>query len=275
MYKIWEKGTSRQLACIEVGLRRLLLGEEGIYLNENVPGMTEVKEMFYTRLQSTFNKELLEVMSRSGHTSLPQARKVIWQVNESEKIKREEIEKRGEIYRKGMNSLIALYRLRHGYESNHLHSFQAARLITLDEFEGQRTTYLYNEVRAGCVVTVASPSVPRILKHEDSGTGTLRAYAVVGVLRGPDDKLWVITMPMTQVHGHEGLGMAAATDRCVVIELGICVRRAGASHICDDGCKIDSHSVHISHSKGILEGGCTKFGLEKATIHRIWRRIER
>ena len=56
--------------------------------------------------------------------------------------------------------------------------------------------------------------------------------------------------------------MAVAPDTCIVIELGTCVRRAGASHMCDDGCKTVSTPLYMSHSKLILEGG----------VYEIWTR---
>ena len=262
IFKVREGGSSRQRACSEVGLRRLLLGEEGVHLDENISGITEVKNVFHNALRSTFRKQVLDIMSKTGHTSLPHARRVLWRVNEREKVKDTLVNTTDSMYKKGRNLLIGLYGLRHGYEGSQLQCYEAARRVTTDLYEGQRPTYLYNEVRSGSVVSVASRTVGDIVREEDSGTGTLRAYAVVSVMRGPDGKLWVISRPMRQVRGHEGLGMAASAEKCVVVELCKSVRRAGASHICDDGCKPDHQSLRVTHSKGVLDGG----------LYEIWTR---
>ena len=174
----------------------------------------------------------------------------------------ENVEKLGPVHRRGKTMLVSLYGLRHGFEGTKLTCFEAARLVHFDTYEGQRNTYVYNEIRSGYVVSVPSLDALNILKEEDCGSGNMRAYAVVRVLRGPDGRLWTITMPMVEMKGREEVGMSASPEGCIVIELTKHVRRAGTSHICDDKCKPLERALGIKHSKEVLEGG----------VYEIWTR---
>ena len=255
LFKIWEGGTSRERACSELGLRRLLLGEEGMHLDERQAGVTEFKDMFHGAMRDAFREPIASMMGRSGHLSLPRARRVKWQVHETESLQPAVWDSLGPIFKKGTTLLGGHYNLRSGFESRSMSVFRAARLVHSDVYEGRRKTYKYNEIEKDCVVSCATAPAGWFVRADDIGGSSMRFYAVVAVVRGPDMKLWAITMPMASTGTDDGEGMRVEADGCTVVELADGVRRAGAAHVCDDACVPHRRGLQVKHSARVCDGG--------------------
>ena len=93
LFQIWSQGTSKERACSEIGLRRLLLGEGAVHLNEEENGVTEFQDRFQSSMKTSFREPTMDMMRECGHLSLPRARRVVWQVMDSDKMKEEKWER--------------------------------------------------------------------------------------------------------------------------------------------------------------------------------------
>ena len=264
LFKIWEGGTSRERACAELGLRRLLLGEEGMHLNERDHDASEFRRDFHGAIREAFRAPIITFMGRCPHLSLPRARTVTWKVHDSEELKDEDEEKLGAVFRKGRAVLTRHYGMRAGYNSDAFSAYTAARLVHSDMYEGAgvRRTYMHNEVSYGSVVSCPTAFNGEVVVEEVCGGGLMRFYAVLCVMRGPDGKLWAIAMPMLRAQSSRGGGMRASLRDVSVVQLCEAVRRAGAAHICDEQCVPHRRQLHVTHSARVCDGG----------LYELWTR---
>ena len=51
--------------------------------------MTEFKDRFHIAMKTSFREPTMDMMRECGHLSLPRARRVVWQVMDSDKMKEE------------------------------------------------------------------------------------------------------------------------------------------------------------------------------------------
>ena len=76
LYSTWMSGDSNERLCSEVGLRRLILGEEGMILDERQSGAESLQQDFQAALRSKFRPPNTTSMGKCGHVKLPRAREV-------------------------------------------------------------------------------------------------------------------------------------------------------------------------------------------------------
>ena len=255
LFKVWERGRSRERACAENGLRRLLLGEVGIHMDERQAGVTELKHEFVTLLQRALRKPVPEMMAKHSHISLPGATNTVWTVQRAHEIELDDTAHDVQLLRKGWSMVVGKYRLRPGYETSLIKMYKAARLQHVDKYEEKRRSYAFNEIQQGSVISVATNAKGNTITSDLCGQGSLRVYAVVIVLRGPDDKLWVASLRMKKSNALYGSGMCLAGEDCVLIELSDAVRRAGAMHMCDENCIPHPKKLDVTHSNTVLGKG--------------------
>ena len=261
LFKIWEGGTSRERACSEVGLRRLLLGEEAVYLDERAAGVTDLKAEFHSAMREAFREPTMSIMGANGHISLPRAQRIGWQVYDNDMVKNVDAAEMGTTFRRGRAKLAALYRLRSGYESRDLPVFTAARLVHWDLYEGKHRVYQHHEVVAGSVVSCVTECDGDVLK-DDGGGFKKRFVAVSHIFKGPDLKIWAIGRDMRPEGVAGGGGYRSDCESVVAVELCGGVRRAGAMHVCNENCVDGARGLRIMHSAGPCEGG----------LYRLWTR---
>jgi len=262
LFKIWESGTARERACAEVGLRRLLLGEEAVHLNERQQGVSDFRLEFHAAMRDAFRAPIISMMGRCGHLSLPRAQTVRWKVHEYDELKQADADKIEEPYQKGRAALMRHYGLRAGFSSDALCVYSAARLVHLAKYEGPRRSYKHNEVRHGHVVSCPTDSVADVIPEESCGGGLMRFFSVLCVMRGPDGRLWTVGAQMMRGTSNNGDGMCASVRDFAVVQLGDAVRRAGAAHICDERCVPHRRELSVKHSAGVCDGG----------LYELWTR---
>ena len=262
LFNIWQAGTSRERACSELGLRRLLLGEDAVHLSERQHDVSAFKMEFHDAMRDAFRRPVLQMMGRSGHLSLPSARSVRWTVYTHERLKLAAVADLGDVFRRGHHIVAKEYGMRVGYSSESLQVFSAARLVHVDRYEGARRLYAHNQTTRGCILSCPTESEGDLIKEECGGR-TMRFFCLEGVVRGPDGRLWAVTAPMTQAlsSGTKRV-MRADRDKVTVVLLTDAVRRAGAAHVCDERCVSHPRQLRVKHSAGVEEGG----------MYEVWTR---
>jgi len=221
-----------------------------------------MKRQFEASIRRAFRRPVPEMMAKHSHISLPGARKTKWTVINANKVSLEDVSDHLQLVKRGRELLLGKYNLRSGYETSVITMFKAARLVHVDQFEGKRRSYAFNEVSQGTVLSVATGAEGNIITKELCGTSSLRAYAVVILVRGPDSALWAICVPMEKKVTQIGRGCCIVQDGCALVELSDAVRRAGAVHVCDENCRADPKKLEMCHSKGVLDGG----------LYEVWTR---
>ena len=93
----------------------------------------------------------------------------------------------------------------------------------------------------------------------------MRFFAVVAVVKGPDNKLWAVTKAMARARSDLHNAVKARVADGVALQLTADVRRAGAAHLCDDHCVYSQRRLHVHHSATVCDGGlyelwCAKDG---------------
>ena len=76
LFKIWEGGSGWDRACAELVLRFLMLGEEGMLLDERQERGSEVKIEFHSAMREAFGAPIIRMMGWFAHLSLPRARDI-------------------------------------------------------------------------------------------------------------------------------------------------------------------------------------------------------
>ena len=104
----------------------------------------------------------------------------------------------------------------------------------------------------------------RVVRQFEVGCAEMRFYGVYGIFQSPDKGLWVVGKLMREVESPRGRRYTTAGATCAIIELGKGVRRAGAAHICDEGCSFDARGNTATHSRDVCAGG----------VYEVWRREE-
>jgi len=262
LFRIWESGTSRERACCEVGLRRLLVGEEMMLMDESEEKVSDLKACFARQLRLALKDPVLGMMGKNSHIPLTSARRGAWCVNSRDKFKLGEGPKHELYARKGRAILQRHYNLRSGYNTTAVSEFRSARYVHSNIYGSKRNAYVFNEITEGTVVSCPTERTEDIVSRDDMGRGTLRKYAVVTVTSAPDDKLWAITVPMQDVNYEGEQGMKIRPNECVLLELSRSVRRAGTCHICNSSCKLHPRKLQVEHDEGILDGG----------LYEVWTR---
>ena len=262
LFKIWEGGTSRERACSEIGLRRLFLGEEGLIMDERQDGVSEMKATFAANLRRAMRPPVVGMMGKNSHIPLTSARRGAWTVTEMDKFKPGEKPKHEELFRKGLAIYLRHFRLRAGYETSSVTLYRSARYVHSNVYEGKRKAYVFNEIAEGRVVSCPTDSTDEIIQRDECGTGALRKYAVVVVVRGPDNKLWTVAVPLQKPYDEEGAAMRIQADAIVLLELSASVRRAGTCHVCNDSCTLHPRKLEVKHNGGILDG----------ELYEVWTR---
>lgn len=263
LYTIWSKGDSRERACSEVGLRRLVLGEEGMILNELLTGATQLRGNFHDALINSIRGATLEAMAKCGHIKLPTSQKAQWCVNNMDKIK-DSAEERSAETNAGLKLLEKHYRLRVGRVTQEVILYKVARLRVTDKYEGTGNSYKYNEVEVGNVLSVVSDVIDDVMEHDATIVGDLQFFGVYAIFRmSRDNKLWVACKNMVRTGCTERTEYQISGD-VVLLELGGGVRRAGAAHYCDDRCVHAQRGMDVKHSMGVRDGG----------LYALWSRAE-
>ena len=256
LFQVWKKGSTRERACSEVGLRRLLLGEGAVHLNEEESGVTDFKERFHNAMQTSFREPTMEMMSECGHLSLPRARRVGWEVLEGDKMAADKVGELCGAFASGLAQLGREYKLATGKELEVLKVYSTARLEYRDVYEGKRRTYKFNEVGENCVVTCVAEEGVGVVREACMGIGEdVRYFAVLAVVKGPDNKLWAVTKAMARARPDLRNAYGVSIGACVVVQLTAAVRRAGAAHLCDSDCMFSQRGLSVRHSATVCDGG--------------------
>ena len=144
LYKIWENGESRERACSELGLRRLIIGEDSMILDERQDRVSELRMQFFKTMRTSFRAPISESMGSCGNISLPRARLVEWKAGKENRVKNNEGRGTCTLACAGLTKLAELYKLRLGYEMRNLTFHTAVRLRVCEKYEGKARTYRYN-----------------------------------------------------------------------------------------------------------------------------------
>ena len=251
LYKIWEQGNSRERACAELGLRRLLLGEEAIIIDERLMGATELKLKFNSALITALQPPVESMMQKCSHLSSPSASSFNWEIISQDEVKDSEDMESCKVFRECRATLRQLYKLRPGFEHRELQMYNAARLVHSNDFEGKSSVYKHNEVRRNSVISSLCAADISLVPQASDTAGSVRLFAVFYIARTADSKLWVFGKEMHK----NGRAYAVGNGSCSVIQLGKGARRAGVSHVCDVQCRAQRGRASVSHSKGVCDGG--------------------
>ena len=264
LYKIWEHGDSRERACSEIGLRRLIMGEESWDLDERQVDTSELLKEFRARVQSTLAVPNANTMSKCAHVTLPKGRYSKWMVHPAKKLKDEQ--SADFLFARANIGLVCrIYRFRRGYEHREMTMYKAARLRMCDKFEGVGVSYKYNELVVGSVLSVVcdDESDGEVICDDEFKVGTQRFFAVRCIFEvSRDSKLWVMAHEMLRTCCRERKVYKVSKKNVFLIELGPGVRRVGAAHLCDEGCTVSPNSMDVRHSAGVLSGG----------LYEVWSR---
>ena len=134
--------------------------------------------------------------------------------------------------------------------------YKAARLHASDKYEGMGRTYKYNEITRGCVISALCEGEAVIVRDDELARGNLQFFAVYGLVNvNTDRKLWAIAKRMRRTTNGDRKLYQVCPDAGAIVELGGGVRRAGAAHSCDAGCKSVGRGMDVQHSSTALDGG--------------------
>jgi len=243
LYAIWSNGTEEEKKCAETGLRRLLLGENGVQLTAGRQG-----ENVLSKLRSALHPALQEpvksMLQSAGYVSLPWRTICTWKA-----IKVDRLEECTEDERIGLQVL----RLRFfdaGKED--LKLYKKARMVYIEEYGGRRKCYKYNTLDKGHAISAIVRSVrqdDRVIEVCDDGDGYQSIFAVFG-FSTIGREVWAFVREL-QCHGE---GMKCSMT-CPISLIKLCkgVRRVGLVHLCDKNC---THSFgNVLHSSSLVNGG--------------------
>lgn len=143
LYKVWKNADSRERAFAEVGLRRLILGEEGMILDKRQTGVLELwREFEAAALRSTLQQPNADVMGNKGHLSLPREPIRRWIVDSDNLIKGRAPVSPSQIMKE--RNCADLYKLRPNVCSSDLQIYTAARIDVMERCKGSGRSFNCN-----------------------------------------------------------------------------------------------------------------------------------
>ena len=261
LYKICEQGNSRERACSELGLRRLLLGEEAIFIDERLTGASDLKVAFNSAVISCMEAPVESMMRKCGHLSTPSASTMTWECYSLDRVKDDSVLESCNVFVGCRAILRQLYNLRPGFEHQGVTMYNAARLVHANKFEGKVNAYKYNEIRQNTVISSLGTG-SSVVHEPGSNAGTLRLFAVHHIARSPDGLFWVYGREMRRVNDNDLSTYAVRDEASIVVQLGKGVRRAGTFHLCDSRCTTMRNKTCLSHSESVCDGG----------VYEVWTR---
>ena len=251
LYKIWTHGDGRTKAQAEVGLRRLLMGEDGMRVGPaSRNGMAITAEM-RAALQEAMRPPVTDLledcddMNSSVSGSASYAWSAMWddQAREFDPMCDKAIDK------------IVSHRDPNDIDVEDLHFFKRARYMQRD-CSGPQRSYRYNVVEydeaISAVVQDSTTNDDEFVTCVSDGNGIRKFYVVAGIIGNlRTDEVWVVCKEMIA----EWQLYNCRNSSVKYVKLGVSCRRVAMVHSCSQHCIRKDGRAEPEHDRSPLQGG--------------------
>jgi len=249
LYECWSTADKKERACAEVGLRRLILGEESVVLDESEPEVATFLNDFRACLRLAMREPVLSQLQFNGNSHVTWNISCSWEV--AKPLLYDQRPEHADVF---INLVSKEYDVYSGAVKSRFKFFKMMRLVATSKYGRRKRAYPHNTVQVGdgisAVVYSRGPVRSTILTAED-GRGSLEMFSVHGVIQGDDKKVWAVVKKFIPAD----IGMTCNNVPYQILAVSKCVRRIGLMHICDDRCLECTRSETMKHSSSAVDGG--------------------
>ena len=249
LYMYWKHGSKRERDCAEIGLRRLLLGVEGLEVDETREEGAQLLRFFRAGMLETFRDPVLAQIRECSDGTLPCGRRYEWDA-----VFRVRTSRRQADVDRSVRMLTLHYNSTLGVECD-CEVYQRARYVSVEMFGGSRRAYAHNTICEGDAVSVMvereDDDSSTVVNSVENGVGRQDIYVVLAILKGSDGVVWGAVREMKP----RTVGMSCAGSPTRLLRFGGGVRRVGLVHLCDDGCEFNRLGNIAKHGKSAAAEG--------------------
>ena len=259
LYRTMKHGMEQERACAELGLRRILLGEEAVKVDASTTAGALLKESFSGVLDSSMRQPVLQELDLCMPLVSAENRTYNWNVETRDDTRSDTDEL--------LQGEEMLERWRDAYvrsEPDEIAWYKKARYAWKTKFGGSQRSYQHHTITRGTAVSIVvdggEEDRPVVTECSDISGGKVAFYAVYGIMFSSELGPWCVVKRLVQ----QGEGYTVRRSRPAILRLGNRVRRVAVFHHCDRSCKVNIAQMKVRHSATLLNGG----------IYRIARRVD-
>lgn len=244
LYTIWNNATSDEKAAAEIGLRRLLLGQDSVRLNEDVPGNAEFKtvmEELREKLPKAFREPVPEQLQGTSRHHLLPTEHSFWDLSSrrhNEHLTAEQVNG-GRLldqhYKEGSCSQswepIAIY--------------AAASLMRSDRYSPPRACGSADGaigVDNFVSVLLVQDAGGTFLATASTDIGVQRIFQVKGFYLLATGEKWALLHSLRETDERNVFQLLSNPTQHMV-RLSTAMRRVAAAHVCDKQCEVRFHGM--------------------------------
>ena len=244
MYTIWSNSQTDEKAAAEIGLRRLLLGPESVYLSEtgteNIDFKNVMKQL-REQLPQAFRDPVINQMQGTSKKTLLPLESEFWEF--SLKKKKSEL---------SPTQLNGVRLLKEHYKNSNtsftwepITSFAAARLMKKDKYSKPRscvsahsTLALDNFVSA----LVLGDTSGSVMAAAGRTIGVQKYYQLRGFYMTANGEQWALLHSLNTTSEYNVFRLATTpSEHLIRVTTGM--RRVAAAHVCDKNCQVRYHGL--------------------------------
>jgi len=248
LYDCWSTADKQERACAELGLRRLILGEESVLLDDSEPEVETFLNDFRASLRMAMREPVLSQLQFNGNSH------VTWNASSSWEVAKPLCEKRPENLELFINLVCQEYNVGTRAVKSRFKFYEMMRLVATSKYGRRKRAYPHNTVQIGDGISALvcdNCPVPSTILTAGDGRGTLEMFSVHGLMQGDDNKVWAVVKKFSTAD----IGMSCINAPYQILSVSKCVRRIGLMHICDDRCHECTQTGTMNHSSSAVDGG--------------------
>ena len=251
LYNQWLSESKEDYDRAEVGLFRLLLGEEALGMKCREDVHNNFVTQFRVAMANAFRKPVLDEMGRSENFGEGGEGAYAWELSTAV---RGEEENESETFRSALELLHTWYQS-NGMDDVELTEFKTAKYIVTETADGKRRCYQHNKLRRGCAVSIVvrprgQASIVKACSMDDE-RGELQFYAIYEFISSSNGDKWCVVKGLSRT----GETYSVVGSQVAVLQLGRRVRRVAVMHVCDRDCRVLVDKRKVVHKQSLLSGG--------------------
>ena len=254
LVSIWQEGAVDDREKAEMGLRRLLLGEEALEIDDTERSAAELMHSFRESLKQAFEEPVASQLALSAQGCVHYRSTSMWEVVTRLDVDDNDSELHGPLLR--LRDMMALDDSRSTTDEHcqPFNVYRTARFVTENGFGGRLRCYPFNTLERGCAVSVVVVNDGTVVEASGNGDGVLSVFAINAVCKGQGKDVWLIVRRMKQVKDAKKGVMSSTGSGLQLLRLDATVRRVFLMHHCDENCKRERSNM-ITHSAEAHNGG--------------------
>ena len=253
LYKMWKRGDNRIKRQAELGLRRVLMGEDGMRVDDSTRNGMSLNEDMTAALENAMISPVPDLlddcveMNTSASCSDGYAWTAMW----------DDHARQFHPLCDGARERIVATRQPRDIQMEDLEYFKRARFMQRDSV-GPKRSYRYHVVECGEAISAIvtrdynPDSTNAVVPTVTDGSGDMCYFVIAGIIGNlRTDKVWVVCKQLIA----DGPVYSCRESGTTYMLLNSCCRRVGLVHRCSIACMRKAGRAEPKHEEACLDGG--------------------